>query len=240
MTLIPNLRIVVACFAAVGFSGSIAQGSILNIADDFGNSAFSYGYETSLGGTLNPYTVTDSTTTPGVTALLQSGTFPGFPPYVGHNTTGAPLNLGFATLPADTLDMHPGQNGEYTVVRFTASAGGSYAITGLFSDLDNTGTTTDVHILLNGISIFSGAINGVGTTAPFNLTETLAASDTVDFLVGFGSNGNFFNDSTGLAGTISTSTTAPEPGSIGLLGAGLLAIATVGGFRSRGLFARRS
>ena len=229
MTLTPKLRIAVNCLAVV-FVASTVQGATINLADDFLTSGFSYGYETTLGGTFTAFGVVDTTSRPGITALLRSGAFPGVPPYVAHNSTGAPYDLGFLTLPPDTLDLHPGPNGEYTVVRFSPSVASSYSIAGLFSGLD--AATTDVHILLDGVSIFAGNINGLGNTAPFSLVRTLSSSDTLDFLVGFGSNGNFNFDSTGLAGSISTTTaTVPEPGSSGLLGAGLLAITMLGTLR---------
>jgi hypothetical protein len=222
-----NLRTVIICIA-IELAASSMQGAVIDFSDDFLSSVFSYGYETTLGGAFTPFGVVDTSSRPGITALLRSGTFPGFPPYVANNTTDSPYDLGFLTLPPDTLDFHPGPNGEYTVVRFLPPVASSYVISGLFSGLDST--TTDVHVLLDGVSIFDGNINGLGNTSSFNLVRTLSSSDTLDFLVGFGSDHDFGFDSTGLAGSISTQ--IPEPGYMGLVGVGLLAISRFGGLRS--------
>ncbi len=172
-----------------------------DLVADFQSSPFSYGWTASQGGAFNVYTVQDTTTFPGATELLRSGPA-GTPPYVAKNTTCCDLNIGQQfTMPPNQLHMHPGPNGEYTVVRFTVPAGGTYTLAGQFGWLDNA--TTDVHILRNNVSIFDGAINGSGSTAPFNQSVALNAGDRLDFIVGFGSNGTYFSDSTVLKGTIS-------------------------------------
>lgn len=86
-------------------------------------------------------------------------------------------------------------------------------------------TTTDVHILLNGTSLVSGYVNGFGPTSDltFSVPLNLNAGDHIDFAVGFGSNGNFLGDTTGLDATISS---VPEPSGLVLLlfGSGALAL----------------
>jgi hypothetical protein len=86
-------------------------------------------------------------------------------------------------------------------VRWTAPAA-TVVIAGSFSAASTT--TTDVHVRLNSsTSLFDGQINGSGSAAPFSLTRAVAAGDTVEFAVGYGSNGNSNNDATTLAVTIS-------------------------------------
>ena len=104
---------------------------------------------------------------------------------------------------------------------------------GAFSGIDLGGTTTDVHILLNGVSIFDGNVNGFGpNTGPsFSLTRALSVDDTLDFAVGFGANGDFFRDATALAAHIAP-TAVPEPASFILLGTGILSV-LVDGWRRR-------
>jgi hypothetical protein len=125
------------------------------------------------------------------------------------------------------LNMHPDPGGIASDVRWTAPSNGTYSIAGLFEGVDYAGpTTTDVHILLNGSSLFADNINSYLVPSKFSLVESLSAGDTIDFAVGFGTDGNYLFDSTGLAGSI-TGTTAsgvPEPATTFLIGLGLAAI----------------
>jgi hypothetical protein len=199
-----------------------AMASTFNLVSDFQNSAFSYGYSTTLGGVFTAYGVTDTTSHPGATALLRSGTFTGNPPYVAKNTTGSPLNIGLSFLmPATMLDVHPGSAGEYTIVRFTANAAtaGTYAVNGMFAGIDTA--TTDVHVLDNASSIFDSTINGQGNTTAFSLMVTLGIGDTLSFAVGNGGNGFGF-DSTGIQGSLTTAVGTPEPASFALFALALI------------------
>src|SRR5207249_9776544 len=91
--------------------------------------------------------------------------------------------------------LSSGKRGQYSVIRWTAPAAGTYAITGSFSGVDSA--TTDVAILHGSNQLFSGNINGQGSAAPFSFFESVQAGESIDFTVGFGGNG-FFNDATGL------------------------------------------
>jgi RHS repeat-associated protein len=87
-------------------------------------------------------------------------------------------------------------------VRWSASSGGTYAVSGRFEGIDTGGTTTDVLITKNGTTLFTGVINGYGNQLPFSLPVTVAAGDIMEFSVGYGANGSYNSDSTGLAVTI--------------------------------------
>lgn len=104
--------------------------------------------------------------------------------------------------PADLLNLHPGPNGERSVVRWTATASGTYEVAGRFQGIDTAGTTTDVLVTKNGATEFSGAVGSYGAQAPFALSVTLAAGDVLEFSVGYGANGTYNDDSTGLAVSI--------------------------------------
>ena len=119
---------------------------------------------------------------------------PGIPtsfgvPAVAYNHTSAPVGL----WPPGQLGFHPGPNGEFGVIRWTAPAGGEYQLRVKFSGGDSA--TTDVHVLRTGLSLFTGNINGQGDTELFASPVTMSAGDTVDFAVGVGGN-HFFSDST--------------------------------------------
>lgn len=93
-------------------------------------------------------------------------------------------------------------------------------------------TSTDVHILLNGSSLFSSSLNGFGASSTKSFSNgslSLNAGDILDFAVGFGNNGNYFFDSTGIDVTISSQnspnpTAVPETSS----GLGILALGFIG------------
>jgi hypothetical protein len=91
-----------------------------------------------------------------------------------------------------TLLLQPGPRGEYSVVRWTCPESGAYTITGAFSIYmrkASAETTTGFQVLLNGKSIFDGALEGneKGTeNAPFTLKRVLAKGDTLDFAQGPG------------------------------------------------------
>ena len=106
--------------------------------------------------------------------------------------------------------LHPGSAGENPVVRWTAPANGSYRITGDFVGLDSSyPTTTDVAILHNnnaGAPLFTGNIASYNVPLTFSVDVNATAGDTVEFTVGFGSNGNFSGDATGLDALVTTLT----------------------------------
>jgi len=130
-------------------------------------------------------------------------------PFIVYNHTGEtvayfPPVYGIIH-PPDVLNVHPGPAGEMSVARWTAPSSGTVKIEGRFGGIDwGGGTTTDVAVVHNSaVTLFRGNINGYGATAPFSITESVTAGDTIDFSVGFGRNRNYGADSTGLSGTIS-------------------------------------
>jgi hypothetical protein len=134
---------------------------------------WTYGFMTTLGGALTLYNTGDSIS--WFHSLVNSVNTP-------QVSQGS---------------FHPGPNNEYSVIRFTAPVAGTYNLSSTFTPFDAQ-TTTDVHILRGGTSLFSGnTIGATGTSQAFSSTLTLAAGQTVDFAVGFGPD-NYRFDTTGV------------------------------------------
>ncbi len=127
-------------------------------------------------------------------------------PCVTFNATDHALSGYGITWQPGQLALHPGINGEYSVVRWTAPIGGKAAINTTFSSIAER-ATTDVHVLHNGTALFDGLINleSSGATAEHGAEIDVAKGDTVDFAVGWG-NGNYGADTTALAALITMAT----------------------------------
>jgi hypothetical protein len=125
-------------------------------------------------------------------------------PSVNHNGTASAVTLGSITWQPGQLAFHPGPNGEYSVVRWTAPRTGTLSFAAVFGGLDFVGpTSTDVHVLHNSAPLFDGEVMDFGAGPSFATTLAVLAGDTIDFSVGYGSNGTFNCDTTGLDVSIS-------------------------------------
>lgn len=169
---------------------------------------WSYGFSSSLGGAFSLYS----------THFVGGGSLEFWTggniaePLVVHNPNGSTAYhlWGTSVLPANQLALHPGRNGEYSILRWTAPAAGTYSFSTLFTGLDDSGgTTTDVHVLKNAVSLFNDNINGYLDSSQFSGLLSLANGDIIDFAVGFGTNNNYLFDTTGLSVGISA---VPESG----------------------------
>lgn len=181
---------------------------------------YSYGYTNILGG---PFSLLPGTFTNGPLAGYSYPSLPDTAPNVYKNTSDDPfLLLGTIHFEPHQLMLHPGNGGQYAVLRFTAPLSGTYSYDATFNAAG--GATTDVHVLINSIDAATAGINvgGGGNTATFSSPSlSLAAGDTIDFAVGYG-NSSFLFDSTGLFATV---TLVPEPSTAALLVAGIAALA---------------
>jgi hypothetical protein len=119
-------------------------------------------------------------------------------PQVAYNPNTNAITDGPTVAGGLELNLHSGGGpGIHGVLRFTAPSPGVYDVSSSFSGNSLAGTSTDVHVLRNGISIFNDTVDAYGDLAQFTTNMVLAGSDTLDFAVGDNGNG-FANDSTGL------------------------------------------
>lgn len=120
-------------------------------------------------------------------------------PCVTRNSTDHVIKALGITWQPGQLAFHPGRDGEYSVVRWTAPADGQITLTAGFRSIAEA-ATTDLHVLHNGNSLFDSAINlgGQGPEAACSATLTVKAGDTVDCVCGWG-NRNYGADTTALA-----------------------------------------
>lgn len=197
------------------------------------NGPYTYGYSfvTNVGGTPLQFGPISSDGLQHTTAFAGTTGLQGFyypndavVPAVVANVTGQTVTTtysgGLPVQPGQLL-LHPGSPtssaygnpAAYADVRYTVPTGGDsqYSISGFFSLIDSGGT--DVHVAINGVSVFDKPINTGSSQQDFNLSVFLTAGSTVDFLVGPGGNG-IGSDSTGLfANVVAT----PEPATFGPL-----------------------
>ena len=220
--------------ALLGFAALLQVGSAgavtYNAAADFSavsnpNGSWSYGYSSALGGVFTGFASTTANlfgiVTPGVSVW---GVAPGVAPMVFENTTASPLvAVTSINIASGQLALHPGSLGEFAVVRWTAANAGSVLLSSVFSGIDLYGGSTDVHVLLNGVSIFNSFNNGIGAISSFASTLSVFQGSTIDFVVGYGQNLNFFNDATGLLANITT-VAVPEPSFLLLFGIALVGL----------------
>jgi uncharacterized protein (TIGR03437 family) len=182
------------------------------------NGDWSYGYSSTLRGTFTKFTYKDVNVVPGIERWgLSPDASNDINPSVNHNTTNTIVTDTTNIFPPDMLLLHPGRVGQYSIVRWTAPRAGTYRISGAFRGLDrvSSSASTDDHILLNsGTSLFSTTIEDFDEIKPFTLTRAVAAGDTIDFAVGYGSNQAYQNDSTGLSAIITRVGDACTPPSI--------------------------
>jgi hypothetical protein len=223
---------------ALGITAQASLAASFDVVTDFNNTGvqsasgnphtfpFTYGTETALnvGFTLFPNFQPNGTCSvgggPGV--CTNDGTMANYydfepisGPSVGRVATGGPLNFDNQFIvPNDVLAMLPGPNGPgapgIVVTRFTAPNGGTFNITGSFTDLEQA--SVSVAVLVNGSLAFSSGFSGgspLQGTIPFSIDDVrLRPGMTIDFAIdGLGSRPN---DVLGLMATISTASGNPH------------------------------
>ncbi|MEK6702790.1 MAG: hypothetical protein AABZ53_11040 [Planctomycetota bacterium] len=202
--------------AGVATCTAVAGAQTFNYADDFSitngnpNGAWAYGYMNSLGGPMTAHataiTFNDLEYWYSDFGLIVPSAFKN----IGVGTT-------FGLLPGEAA-LHGGNDpGQYGVARFSSlGLVGTVTINGSFG-IGDAGNV-DVHILKNGVALFTEL--GTFDAQSFSITTSLAAGDTIDFLVGRSTIINY--DTTPLDATLVV--TAPNPGTIAVFGSGAAAL----------------
>ena len=192
-----------------------------NAAGDFSainnpNSPWSYGWSYGVGSAFNLDPVnTNSWFGSGLSGWLGSPGNNDGRPFILFNGTANPITIQNTTYQPGQLAEEGGETNQVSIIRWTAPFSGTFTIAATFSGLSSHGDSSDVHVLLNGISIFNANVIGSPSPQSYSNTRNLVASDIIDFVVGNGGNGAL-EDTTGLSASI-----VPEPGTLGLVGIGL-------------------
>jgi len=124
-------------------------------------------------------------------------------PSVFHNPTNKVIHFSTVSISPHSAAFHPGPNGEKAVIRWTAPDDGNYLIHAVAKGIDHVHpTTSKVSILHNNQLIWSVLINDYNKPYSFSNKVILSLGDSIDFSCGFGSNGNYYGDSTAIDITI--------------------------------------
>jgi len=120
-------------------------------------------------------------------------------PSVARNGTRQPIRAGGESWLAGQMSFHPGPEGQYAAVRWTAPADETVDLSAVFAAVHEL-ATTDVHVLHNGKALFDGAINAriKQTQMRFQQSVSVRKGDTIDSACGYG-NKDYGADATALA-----------------------------------------
>src|SRR5271163_225458 len=139
------------------------------------------------------------------------GPGPGYYPYVAYNTTKqSQVGCKGWAVRAGEVAMEASNSGQYSLVRFVVPMAGTYKISAQFAGIHYGLSTTDVHVLHNGTSLFDADIDGYGGDPAFHKVQgaspvaeysgevAMKAEETLTFAVGYGKNRTHYGDTTGL------------------------------------------
>ena len=107
-------------------------------------------------------------------------------PCVTRNSTDHVIKALGITWQPGQIAFHPGRNGEYAVVRWTAPADDRVEFSAHYHSIAEA-ATTDLHVLHNGKPLFDSLINlqNQGPEARFSAATEVKAGDTIDSVCGW-------------------------------------------------------
>lgn len=172
------------------------------------NGVWTYGYETSLGGSLTKFKdyVSDFYGY-GWSANLGSGAPAFF--HIKNSVNG--INSG-------ETGLHGGPKDEYAVLRYTSASTGTFDILGTWRGPGDIGNT-DIYLLINNVTVNSSP--STTTTGLFSQTNIfLNTGDTVDLVLGTGGDTYFYDSTPVNLQILQSSQAVPEPTSLLIYGLG--------------------
>ena len=225
-----NTQFLASCIALMLFPCSVSLGQVIyNPATQWdatnnpsANGPWTYGYKTTLTGSLTLFDTTASNTSGGVLLEWYASAVMSGLPNVAYNSSGTTdwTYLSATVVSPGEIDLHPGALNQMPVLRFTAPQAGTYTFAGNFNGDSTAGTTTNAYLQQNGTTFYSIAVTGFNTAFGFNETRSAVAGDTFDFVIDYGNDLDYSSDSTGLFLTVSA---IPEPSTYGIF-TGLVAL----------------
>jgi len=129
--------------------------------------------------------LTGETTFPGIHLWRAAGS----PELnVSFNPAYTPVYCKGSTWQSRQIALHPGLNGEYSVIRWKAPQDDDYQVDVTFEGIAKPQTTSDIHVYQNDTSLFAGFLNidGNTNTAQYQETITIHKGDRIDVVVGIG------------------------------------------------------
>jgi len=211
-----RIGIIVISFCALGHAALS-----FDLSDDFSlrnnpNQVWQYGYSATNSLDPSQFRVDEYADTSGAVGFWHPSVVdrpgPGYYPYIAYNSAKQSQmgsSNGWAVRSGEVA-MEASNTGQYSLVRFVAPLTGTYKVTAQFEGVHFGLSTTDVHVLHNGASLFDADIDGYGgdpafhpvqgssPTAAYSGQVELKENDTVTFAVGYGKNRTHFGDTTGL------------------------------------------
>jgi hypothetical protein len=210
----------IVLFCGVALPQAVLAETVFDASADFSlkdnpNKVWQYGYSATNSLDPNEFRIDKEPHSLGPIAFWHPATSvsagPGYYPYVSCNTsTKSEVGCkGWAVHPGE-FAMEGSNIGQYSIVRFVAPVSGSYKISAQFEGIHFGLSTTDVHVLHNGTSLFAAEIDGYGGDPAFHKIEgantkaeysgkiDMKANDTVNFAIGYGKNKTHFSDTSGL------------------------------------------